>query len=251
MRKNHYSYKAIWDIRTGKNIYNGIRPYKGPFAQAANVRFKVAKTWDQLGQAITPMLPGQPEMLPWTWYDTATYTSGTTTQLDFFQTVQADKVLGNMQAAGQIPAPMYFEIHHIGVHFDIPIGNIEDAAAPLGPNLGGPLNDINNLIEGSLNLTIAQKVAHETKIGMCPAGYGPTGDLAIAGTIAAATGYVVSQGTNGIPDLRNRNNFWGMHIIPHNQNFLVRMNWTAAITLNAGNTTIVTLLDGYLYRRVL
>lgn len=217
----------------------------------ANVRHKQVKTWGQLQRSIAPMLPGEPERIPWTWFDSATYVSGTTTTLDFFQTVQTDRVLGNMQAAGQIPAPMYFDLHHIGVHFDFGPSGLAVAATIAAPLLGA-LNDIAGLIEGSLTLSIAQKVYHETKIGLCPAGYGPNGPIAIAGTYTATDGDQIQQGTNGVPDLRNRNNFWGDITLPHNQNFLVRLNWTAALTFTPNtNTAIVVSLDGYLYRRVL
>lgn len=216
----------------------------------ANMRTKTVKTWAQLRQSIAPMLPGEPERIPWTWFDSATYTSGTTTQLDFFQTIQTDRVLGNMQAAGQIPAPMYFDLHHLGIYFDLGPSGIAVAATIASP-ITGALNDVVNLIEGSVSFQIAQKDYWTGKVGMCPPGYGPKGDLAIAGTYTATDGDQIQQGTNGIPDLRNRNNFWGDLTIPHNQNFLVRLNWTSAVTLQAGNTTIVVYLDGFLYRRVL
>lgn len=216
----------------------------------ANARTKQVKTWAQLRQSIAPMLPGEPERIPWTWFDTATYVSGTTTQLDFFQTLQTDRVLGNMQAAGQIPAPMYFDLHHLGIYFDLGPSGLAVAAAITTPLLG-TINDVVNLVEGSVTFQIAQKDYWIGKIGMCPAGYGPKGELSIAGTYTATDGDQIQYGTNGIPDLRNRNNFWGDLTIPHNQNFLVRLNWTSAITLQEGDTPIVAYLDGYLYRRVL
>jgi hypothetical protein len=218
----------------------------------ANVRTKTVKTWGQLQQSIAPMLPGEPERIPWTWFDTVGYVSGTTTQLDFFQAVQTDRVLGNMQAAGQIPAPMYFDLHHLGVYFDLPVSGVTDPA-PAAAVATGTLNDLVNLVEGSLSLQIAQKEYFSTKISACPGGVGPSGALALGGSdVAATSSNYIQQGTNGIPDLRNRNNFWGDLTLPHNQNFLVRLNWTAAVTLYAAGTyPIVVFLDGYLYRRVL
>lgn len=215
-----------------------------------NIRAGKMKSFQDLQAGITPMVPGQPERIPWVWWDTITYTSGTTTQADFFQTVQTDNVLGNMQAAGQIPAPMFFDLYHLGVHFDLGPSGLAVAAAITTPLLGA-LNDITNLLEGKIELQVAQKSYFQSKVGLCPAGYGAHGVIGIAGTYTATDGDQVQQGTNGIPDLRNRNYFWGELTLPHNQNFLVRMNWSAAITLHNGNTAIVTYLDGYLYRRVL
>lgn len=216
----------------------------------ANVRHKQVKTWGQLQRSIAPMLPGEPERIPWTWFDTATYASGTTTQLDFFQSVPTDNVLGNMQAAGQIPAPMYFDLHHLGIFFNLRPSGVADAA-PVAALQVGTLDDIQQLLLGTVRLSIAQKIYYEAKIGMCPAGHGVWGGISATGSSAVTTIDVVEHGVNGFPDLRNRNNFWGDLTLPHNQNFLVRLNWTAGLTLQSTPTTIVAHLDGYLYRRVL
>lgn len=86
---------------------------------------------------------------------------------------------------------------------------------------------------------------------MLPCGGGPEGTLAIAGTFAAPNQVQQQYANNGIPDLRNRYSFWGDITLPHNQNFLWRLTWSAALTLAAGNTNVRVWMDGYLYRRVL
>lgn len=216
----------------------------------ANVRTKTVKTWGQLQQSIAPMLPGEPERIPWTWYDTQTYVSTTTTLLNFFQTLQADQVLGNMQAAGQIPSPMYFDLHHLGVFFNLRPSGVADAA-PVAAIPVGTLDDIQQLLLGTVHLEIAQKRYYEGKIWQCPAGGGAYGGISATGSSAATTDDVFEWACNGVPDLRNRNNFWGDLTLPHNQNFLVRLNWTAGLTIQSTPITIVVALDGYLYRRVL
>jgi hypothetical protein len=123
-------------------------------------------------------------------------------------------------------------------------------AATLTP-LTGALQDVHNLVIGSVTLNIAQKAYFEGKIYMCPSGGGVNPFAAISGVFAAPLIQAVTFGQNGVPDPRARNNFWGGITIPHNQNFLVRYNWSAALTLAGGNTAITTYLDGYLYRRVL
>jgi hypothetical protein len=183
------------------------------------------------------------------WFDTNTYTSGTTTQMDNFQTVQTDRTLGNMQAAGQIPAPMFYDLYHISTYLNIAPTALA-IAATLTP-LTGALQDCHNLIIGAVSLIIAQKTYFEGKIYMCPAGAGVNPFVAMTGTLTAPQVQAVQFGQNGIPDPRARNNFWGGLTIPHNQNFNVRYNWSAALTLAGGNTLISTYLDGYLYRRVL
>ena len=220
-----------------------------------NVRLLHFKTKEELAASITPLFASQGEVIPWIWYDTPgtaaapSYTSGTTTQLDFFQTVQPDKTRGNMQAAGQIPAPMYFDLYHMSFYIATPPSALA-IAATLTPSTGA-LNDVHGLILGSVSLQIAQKSYFESKVYMCPAGGGINPFASIAGTFAATNLQAVQYAQNGNPDPRSRNNFWGGITIPHNQNFLVRCNWAAALTLAAGNTDINCYLDGYLYRRVL
>lgn len=212
-----------------------------------NIRPAKVKTTAELQAGITPMIPGQLERVPWTWFDSATYTSGTTTSLDFFQTVQAIKANGNMVAAGQIPAPQYFDVYHLGIKI-VNDRNASEVGATAA--VAGTINDISRLIQGRVVFSIADKVYYDGPIFLCPAGGGVYGSVAVAGTFTASDGERYEQANNGNPDLRNRNNFWGDITIPHNQSFLVRLEWAAALTLLA-NTVIKCYLDGFLYRRVL
>lgn len=214
-----------------------------------NVRLLHFKTKEELAQSITPLFASQGEVIPWVWFDTNTYTSGTTTQMDNFQSVPTDRTLGNMQAAGQIPAPMYYDLYHMSTYLNVAPSAVA-VAASLTP-LTGALQDVHNLVIGAVSLNIAQKAYFEGKIYMCPAGAGVNPFIAASGTFAAPLIQAASYGQNGVPDPRARNNYWGGLTIPHNQNFLVRYNWSAALTLAGGNTAITTYLDGYLYRRVL
>ena len=243
-----------YDMATGKQIHGLTRfiNHRGPVANLMpNVRLKSVPTNDQLNNVVTPIAPGQPEGIAWTWFDTQTYTSTTTTQIDFFQAIQTDKTLGNIQAQGQMPNPMFFQLYHIMVYIDIGPSGLA-VAATIGTPLLGALNDVRNLINGSLTLNIAQKDYYQSKISMNPGGIGVgSAQLANAGTYTATDGDQIQYGNNGAADIRARNCFWGLIVIPPTQNFYVRMNWSAALTLNNGNTPIVCALDGYLFRRVL
>lgn len=245
-----------FDIATGKQIpaLSRFINYRGPLSNAMpNVRLKSVPTNDQLNNVVTPIAPGQPEGIAWTWFDTQTYTSGTTTQLDFFQAIQADKVLGNMQAQGQFPNPMFFQLYHLMVYFDIGVSSTTqaDGGVDVYP-ITGSVNDVRRLLNGSISLNIAQKDYYQSKIGMCPGGWGTNAaGVGISNALTNPEQAVASFGTNGVPDLRNRNCFWGLLVIPPTQNFVIRMNWSAALTLVSGNTPIVAAMDGYLFRRVL
>jgi hypothetical protein len=207
------------------------------------------KTREELMASVTPLFATQGEVVPWIWFDSNSYVSGTTTQLDFFQTVQTDKTRGNMQAAGQIPAPMFFDIYHLSYYLALPPSALA-IAATLTPSTGA-LNDAHALVIGTVSFQIAQKSYFESKIFMCPSGGGLNPFTAVYGTLAAPAAQAIQFAQNGFPDPRARNNFWGGLTIPHNQNFLVRSNWTAALSLANGNTDIIVYADGYLYRRVL
>lgn len=209
------------------------------------------KTIQELTAGITPMLPGQPERIAWSWWDTQTYVSGTTVRLDFFQTVNADKNQSNMVAAGQIPAPQFFDLYHASICYLVPL-----SAAALADPIGivGAVNDVDRLSQGAAQFSIADKVYYQGSQMFLPAGAGPFVSQSSSATGTAATPFAtISQfALNGNPDLRNRYNFWGDITIPANQNFIWSLTWTAALTFTPGtNRSIRVWMDGYLYRRVL
>lgn len=209
---------------------------------------KQVKTIQELSAGITPLMPGQPERIPWTWFDTLTYTSGTTTTLDFFQAVNADKNLSNMVAAGQIPSPQFFDLYQCSIAYLIPVTSSGIVAAPTAT---GAVTDVRNLSNGAVNFQVASKDYWQGPQLALPCGGGPEAVVSIAGTYAAPNQVQKEFANNGIPDLRNRYSFWGDITLPHNQNFLWRLTWSAPITLLAGNTSVKVWMDGYLYRRVL
>ena len=195
------------------------------------------------------MLPGQPERIPWTWYDTQAYVSGTTTRLDFFQNVNADKVLSNMVAAGQIPSPQFFDLYHASICYLIPFSSVAAAAAIA---VTGALNDVDNLSQGAATFTIADKSYWQGPQLALPCGGGATPFFSTYGTEAAGTKGALQYASNGNRDLRNRYNFWGDITIPPNQNLIWSLTWSAALTFApATNRNIKVWMDGYLYRRVL
>ena len=255
LKNGNFYQKVGIDIESGQIIPSEtqIIAYDGKFDQAMpNVRLKGVPTNDELKNWVSPSAMGQPEGIAWTFYDTQSYTSTTTTQLDFFQTVQTDVVLGNMRAAGQLPNPMWFQLYHIGIYFQIPPVLIAVSTGTTIVPATGALNDVRQLLNGVFTLSIADKIYYQAKIGMAPAGYGPNPSQAVAGTFGSTSAFTLDYAQNGVPDLRNRNCFWGTIIVPPTQNFIVRMNWTTALTLLVTSPCpIVANLDGYLFRRVL
>jgi hypothetical protein len=210
------------------------------------------KTVQTLAAGITPMLPGQPERIPWTWFDTQLYVSGTTVTLDFFQATNADKNLSNMVAAGQIPAPQFFDLYHASIAYLVPFSAVVPTVT--APPLTGALNDVDRLSQGAALFQVANKDYWQGPQFALPCGGGPDARLAFAATGTEATAFssTAQYATNGNPDLRNRYNFWGDITLPHNQNFLWRLTWTAALTFAPSTDRRIKIwMDGYLYRRVL
>lgn len=242
--------RMVFDMKTGKRKIEEqkAREYRGPFAGLMpNSHPKSVKSLGELQQAITPISAGLGERIPWVWYHRQTYTDNSTVSLDFFN--ETGTVTDtNFQAANQIPAPMYFELYHIGIYFDLAV-SLEDTTGT--GSAGGSLNDLIGLMDGIFTLNMAQKVYYQAPIFTLPAGGGASGVIAMAETLTAADGHVLQQGTNGVPDLRNRANLWGDIIIPHNQFIGANLTWAAAVNTQIGNVDIYVYLDGYLYRRVL
>lgn len=207
------------------------------------------KTIQELTAGITPMLPGQPERIPWTWFDTQTYVSASTTRLDFFQTVNADKVLSNMVAAGQIPSPQFFDLYHCSICYLIPFSAIT-AAADLA--ITGALNDVDRLSQGAASFSVANKDYWQGPQLALPCGGGAKPFFSLSSAEAAGEQASMQFASNGNQDLRNRYNFWGDITIPANQNFIWSLTWSAPLTFApATNRAIRVWMDGYLYRRVL
>jgi hypothetical protein len=210
---------------------------------------KGIKTIQDLTAGITPMLPGQPERIPWTWFDTQSYVSGTTTRLDFFQAVNADKTLSNMVAAGQIPSPQFFDLYHCSIAYLVPFSAVAAAAALA---VTGALNDVDRLSQGAASFEVANKAYWQGPQLSLPCGGGPVPFFSLASAEAAGDQAAMQFATNGNPDLRNRYNFWGDITLPANQNFLWSLTWSAPLTFDpATNRNIKVWMDGYLYRRVL
>jgi hypothetical protein len=210
------------------------------------------KTIQDLTAGITPMLPGQPERIPWTWYDTQSYVSGTTVSLPFFQSVNADKTLSNMVAAGQIPSPQFYDLYHCSICYLVPFS----ATVPIvtAPALTGALNDVDRLSQGEAVFSVANKDYWQGPQLALPAGGGPFANLAFTsnGTEATSFSSTAQFAINGMPDLRNRYNFWGDITLPANQNFIWTLLWSAPLTFAPStNRNIKVWMDGYLYRRVL
>lgn len=208
-----------------------------------------SRSIQELKRLTTPqaVASGQSEAVPYVLFDTQLFTSATTTELNYFQTVQGDKTLGNMQAGGQLVADRYLEIW--GINIDPLIADTSTGAGRVGA--WADMNDLMWTNRPTFTFTMDDK-----KIGPFPCSYfhasgGITGfgynqEITTAGIVAPVSEEYANW---GIFD----GGFWvgGSMIIPPQSGFVVDLRWPAAVTLQGGNPQVRVGLVGVLHRNVL
>lgn len=196
-------------------------------------------TWSEILAYGQPRNAEQPEAFRDTLYDVQTYVDNTTTQLSFFQTVQSDKTLGNIQGAGALPAANAFAISAISC--ELLIGAEAGGAAG-----GASVQDASLLlITGRPTITF---VLSDKSYGPWPLVYcGAAGGLDVQGfgsttadTNAAGVGAVAPNGGYFLGN--------SLILLPNVQ-FNVVVNWAAAQNISA-DRKIRLSLHGTRYRRV-
>lgn len=209
-----------------------------------HIKWAPILTAAQLIAASNPQTPGQPEAMPWFLYDTQALTTAVTTSLQFFQTVQTDKTLGNMESAGQLPDPQYFIIHYVTCDIlDPPI-----AAAGVTGTALGPVNDIEQILKvqrATFQVNISNKIYGPFPLTLCHATGGATGN----GIATETSPLSVWYGNNGIVGSGGFP-FLGSLVLPPKVGFTVSVNLAAAATLATSPLNVRMGLAGVLYRRV-
>jgi hypothetical protein len=181
----------------------------------------------------------QPEAIPDTLYDTQTYVAAGSAALTFFNALPAvaDLTLTNMQLAGALPNPVYFEIQKI--FFDI-LSATTTAATQVGA-----VSDVDQILKvgrGIATFTLSDKQ------------YGPY-PLTFFGGSGGANGVIASAiatpGSIQSGSVRDNGGFPmnGALTIPPQVAFNWKLNWVAATAITADTKVRVTML-GIKYRRV-
>jgi len=203
----------------------------------------VPKTRQQLYALAYPETANQPEAISHILFDTQTFTSASTTTLTFFNTQQSDPTLGNLEQAGALTDPQWFEIHNWGL--DV----LQDGSAVVGVTEVGIMDDIAKLMlvgRPIFTFSMSNKQYGPYPLSFLHTSGGPTGQIAAGNT--AATGNI-QFGTNSFPD--GGWNWRGNVIIPPKVGFKASVQWAAAQTLAAGNPLLRMWIAGVLHRRVL
>lgn len=200
----------------------------------------VPKQRNTLYNIATPESAAQPECIGWQLYDTQSLTSGTTTTLTYFGATQTDKTLCNMESAGQLPDPQFFEVWFMSAEFQFP-------AVSTNAAVGGNITDVLEVIyhqRATFELSLSNKT------------YGPW-PLSAAHAVGGVTGYVSSTvatssqqfGQNGVQD----GGYWvgGQIVLPPKVGFAVTVRLAGVPTLSLTPLPIRFSLIGVLHRRVL
>lgn len=197
---------------------------------------------------------GQLEAVPWKYFDTQTITSGTTKTLNFFTQVQNDPTMGNLEQAGTIQAPNYFELYSIRCDF---LGVVTNANAAVT----GLLNDIAVIL--NTQRATYQLTRNSKSYGVVPlaAAHGLGGPVGLLyGTTAA--NQVAEFANNSVPDdgdwwggvwlnpFTGQQEQCGSVVLPPTQSFALQVNMAAAPTLS-GNINVRMTMAGVLHRAVL
>lgn len=190
---------------------------------------------------------GKKEAIGWKWWDTQTYTSGTTTQITQFFNTRATPDLSNMEVAFQLAAPKAFLVRAVRFYIkQSPLSNTPAATGTAQPSATGNAALLGNT--GVFTFTIGSKVYIQEPLWALTSGGGPWGFAASEG--ATATGLLFDWGQIGPPDPRAVNVLAKPIFIAPQINFSATLTWPAAVTLVGGNPTLQLILDGDLIRPV-
>jgi hypothetical protein len=185
---------------------------------------------------------GQLEAIGWKWWDTQTYTSGTTTALTNYFNVRATPDLSNMEVAFQLAAPKAFLCRSVRFFIKGRPRSVARAAST-NPQTGS-LDDVAQIINtGVFTLVIGNKTYLQEPLFCLTAGCGAFGELALEGA-TADPGAIVDYAQNGIPDPRAVNTLPKPIFIGPQMNFNGAITWPAALTLAGGNTGLTVILEG-------
>jgi hypothetical protein len=188
-----------------------------------------------------PLDASGPEQFPHWLYDTQLFTFATSTDLFFFQAVNADKTLCNVPNQAMLPSGEYFWPQRIMLD---PLFNVEVAAA----TAAGLYDEINRLILTShptLTFFIKSKQYGPWPLSICHATGG-----AIGGGMAGIAGPLwLMTGQNGVTD--GGAPVKGIPIIPPMTTFLVQLHWNAVVAGAVAATVNVRLtMAGPYFRQV-
>ena len=207
--------------------------------------FRPAKSAQDLRDIAFPELASQPEVIPHVLYDTQALANNGVGPLVFFQNTNNDLTLSNMESAGQLPDPQYFEVFYIACDIlQVP------TATALASEPNQALANVENILKtnrATVEFVMANKSYGRIPLTVCHATGGATFSGYGYGTAANGTSSGVVN--NGIPGSGGMP-YNGALVIPPKNAFKLILSVAAAVTLSA-TVNIRMSLVGNWYRRVL
>jgi hypothetical protein len=198
-----------------------------------------AKSRQQIQNAVTPASGKAQESIWHCLYDTQAFVSATTIRQTFFQTLNVDSTLSNMEAGGQLASPQSFEVHNICVDL-LPVAGVSTSASNVGN--ADDMARILFAIRPVWTLTISQK-----SYGPYPltALHGTGGVQAFFGTAIATPGSLQYGRNDPSPGW----NYYGRIIIPEQVGFKIDVVYAATAVVTASINVRVAMF-GVLNRRI-
>lgn len=175
------------------------------------------------------------EVVPAVLYSTATYTSGATLELNFFQTPKGSRLdLTNMTTPGQLPIYVTQLIQFIRVKYKTRVQS-DDSGTGTGAALPSQADDIVQLSDnGVARLTIGEKKYGPWPLWMLAAGNQVGGMFSTGSDLLADYAQVMGSMYALTPYLA---------LLPM-QNFEFTISWPAGALTLTNNVDIVVLFDG-------
>lgn len=206
-----------------------------------------SKSAQQLRDIAFPELASQPEVIPHALYDTQSLANGGGGPLVFFQNTNNDKTLCNMESAGQLPDPQYFEVFYVACDIlQVP------TATALANEPNAALANVENIlktIRATFRFTLASKSYGDEPLTFAHATGGATFSGYGYGTAANGTSSGVVNngivGSGGFP-------YNGALVIPPKNAFSLSVFFGTGLTATLSATVNIRMsLVGNWYRRVL
>jgi hypothetical protein len=215
------------------------------------IAFDWAKSQDvpmnraQINALIDPTSGNQNEVIPYCLYDTQNIANTNAGPFVFYQAIQSDKTLSNMEGAAQLPDPQVLIVSYCAVDL------MQPAFAAPTTAIGNPMSDLYEILfnqRTTFTLTIANKKYGPFPLSTCHGTGGVIANAFAEGATAAGQAIVGAQNGYG-----GSGGYWfgGAVIIPP------KVGWDVTLTLKSGGTAALTTttavrfcLFGTLYRRV-
>lgn len=207
------------------------------------IPWQPALTQQELINRSDPVIANEPEILPWQLYDTQAIANAAAGPFDFFQAINADKTLSNMDGPGQLPDPQYLRIFYVACD----LLQIPTVSTNVLPVAAANVENILKTCRAVFELNMSNKRYGPFPLTMCHPTGGVTG--AAYGYGALAAGVDVFAPNNGVPGSGGYP-FGGAVLLPPKMPFSIRVSLAVAATLSATLNNRMSLV-GVLYRRVL